>query len=402
MRSKLFFAVCLVLLRALFVYAQEAPDLTVGGGDLWVSQGADGGYHLYIRKKPGINSVLLAETTRDPLFREPNYAYRTAEWNTINGNELRVIDGAVLPQRAGGWFLVDSTPEYVREIGADVFHIFIPFVVSFGYPETRHGEVYVGNGTYINVRTFTLPYADYSGAFRDNPFVFEFNQVPLEGPPEGNFMKDTEDAFERITGATDGNLQHSVGPKDIVEKINTVITDIAAGNPSGKNIDLVICLDTTESMRNDIAAIQKQLIAQTAELASLFKNVRIGMVLYRDYRDAYLTRIIPFTGDLKTFQRSLNAVRAAGGGDIPEAVNEALYDAATKFPWGTDESAIHTGVTAAGVTTAGVSDTIDEKIIILIGDAPPHPIPRGEITERMAIDAARERGIKINAIILPQ
>jgi hypothetical protein len=391
-RPKFFFAACFILSRVLCVYAQYLPDLTVGGNDLWVSQGADGGYHLYIRKKPDINAVLLVETTRDPLLREANYAYRAAEWNFVNGNEMRIINGNVLPQSSGGWFLIDSTPEYIPELGANVFHIFIPFIVHFGYPETRHGEVYVGNGTYINVRTFTRPYADYSGAFLDNPFILEFNQAPLEGPPEANFMKDTEDAFERITGATGGSLQHSIGPKDIVDKINNVIKDIATGDPSQKNLDLVICLDTTESMRNDIAAIQKQLIARTEELAVLFKNLRIGMVLYRDYKDAYLTRVVPFTSDLKVFQRSLNAVRALGGGDTPEAVDEALYDAATKFPWERYDA----GINAESFVASS------EKIIILIGDAPPHPIPRGEITERMAIDAAREQGIKINAIILPQ
>jgi hypothetical protein len=88
---------------------------------------------------------------------------------------------------------------------------------------------------------------------------------------------------------------------------------------------------------------------------------------------------------MAVFQKSLNAIRAQGGRDIPEAVNEALYDAITDFPWD-----IETPTVAV------------KKIIILIGDAPPHPIPRGNITEKMAIDGARESGITINAIVLPQ
>jgi hypothetical protein len=322
--------------------------------------------------------VLLTETTRDPLFREPNYAYRTNVWNAVNGDEARIIDGARLVQ-SGSWSLVDSTPEFVEEIGAEVFHIYIPYVVYFGYPETRHGELFVGNGTYINVRAFALPYADYGGAFRDNPFIFEVVQKPLEGPPEANFMKDAEDAFERITRGAGGKLHYSRGPEDIVDKMRGIIAEEAGGAPQTEDLDLVICLDTTASMQNDIAAIRAELIEQTRELAARFRRLRAGVVLYRDYGDAYLTRVIPFTDDLAEFQRTLNAVRAAGGRDIPEAVNEALYDAAVKMPW------------AAA-----------KRIVILIGDAPPHPIPRGEVTERMATDAARERGVRINAIVLPQ
>ncbi|MDR2864768.1 MAG: VWA domain-containing protein, partial [Spirochaetaceae bacterium] len=380
MTSKLFLALSMLLALAIPVYAQEGivpavepALLSIDSEDLWISQGADGGYHLYIRKKPEIASVLLTETTRDPLLREPNYAYRANTWNPVNGNEIRFIDGLPLTQ-TGGWPLIDSTAEYIPEIGAEVFHIYIPYIVYYGYPETRHGEVYVGNGTYINIRAFSLPYADYRGSFKDNPFILEITQAPLEGPPEANFMKDTEDAFERITGATGGTLYHSIGPEDIVDKIKAIIQEQAGKEPKISSLDLVICLDTTASMKNDISAIRSLLIAQTKDLSLEFETFRIGMVLYRDYEDAYITKVIPFTNDLALFQKSLDSIRAVGGRDIPEAVDEALYDAALQFPW----SAV-------------------ENLVILIGDAPPHPIPKGDITEEMAITAAQNRGIKINA-----
>jgi Mg-chelatase subunit ChlD len=103
------------------------------------------------------------------------------------------------------------------------------------------------------------------------------------------------------------------------------------------------------------------------------------MVLYKDYNELYLTKIVPFTGDFAKFRTALNAIRVGGGRDIPEAVHEALYDAAVRFSW--DASS---------------------KMIILIGDAPPHPRQRGIISEDMVIKAADDQGLKINAIILPQ
>jgi hypothetical protein len=72
-------------------------DLAIGPGDLRVERDANGGFHLFIRKKPGVGSVLLTESTRDPARTEDNYAYRAAEWNAINGNETRILNGVILP-----------------------------------------------------------------------------------------------------------------------------------------------------------------------------------------------------------------------------------------------------------------------------------------------------------------
>ncbi|MDR3335118.1 MAG: hypothetical protein LBT13_09595, partial [Treponema sp.] len=86
------------------------------------------------------------------------------------------------------------------------------------------------------------------------------------------------------------------------------------------------------------------------------------------------------TRDFKAFQRTLRAVGVGGGGqEIPEAVYEALYEGAVQFPW-----------------------EADSKLLILIGDAPPHPEQQGEISKEMVDQAVAERGIKVYAILLPQ
>jgi hypothetical protein len=111
-----------------------------------------------------------------------------------------------------------------------------------------------------------------------------------------------------------------------------------------------------------------------------FTDFRIGMVVYRDYPpDAYITRVTPFTKDFSVFQRNLNAISAWGGGDIPEAVYEALYDGADKFPW-----------------------AAESRLLILVGDAPPHPVPKGSVTAEMVFSKAAENDIKLSAILLPQ
>jgi hypothetical protein len=75
----------------------------------------------------------------------------------------------------------------------------------------------------------------------------------------------------------------------------------------------------------------------------------------------------------------IDSVSVAGGRDLPEAVYEALYGAEISYQW-----------------------TAPERLIILVGDAPPHPRPRGKVTSDMVFAAAKEKGIKITTIILPQ
>jgi hypothetical protein len=369
MNKCLFYLVPLVLAGTGALYAQ---DLSITQDDLRIEQGIDGGFHLYIRKKPGAGSVLLVESTKDPALRSDNYAYRAPEWNAINGDEVRILDGAPIPRENLIFSIVDSTPENYGGLG-EAFHLYIPYILNYGYENTRHGEIYVTDGTFFNIRAFSLPYADYRGGFRDNPFELKVIQTPRKNPAGGNYMRDTEEAFREITRGS-GDLIYSTGPGDLVEKIREVLEE-----EKGKAVDLVICLDTTDSMKNDIDAVRQMLIPMLKGLTGEFSSFRIGMVLYKDYHELYLNRVVPFTENFEEFQRSLNAIRVSGGRDIPEAVYEALYEGAVKFPWENET-----------------------RIMILIGDAPPHPRQRGRISREMTVKETGDRGIKVNAIILPQ
>jgi hypothetical protein len=360
-------------------WGQNAPgsaagrDLGLREEDLRIEQRVDGGFHLFIRKRPGIASVLLTESTRDPRLIADNYAYRAPEWNPVNGGEIRILNGVPIPREDRIYSLIDSTPEVHPELG-EAFHIYIPYILHYGYESTRHGEVYVVDGAYLNIRAFSLPYGDYRGSFRDNPFRFRVTQKPLEGPPEGNFMKDTEESFREIARQGHGDLIYSLGPADLVDKIG-----IALEGEKGKKVDLVICLDTTNSMKNDINAVRRALIPMIQGIIGDFAGFRIGMVLYKDYLDEYLTRVIPFTRDFGAFQKILNGIQVRGGRDIPEAVYEALYDGAVKFEW-----------------------EAESRLMILIGDAPPHPRQRGEVSREMVDEEVARRDLRVHAIILPQ
>jgi hypothetical protein len=366
--SKLFSIIGAVTAAAfLFTGRLYAQDLSINQDDLRIEQRVDGGFHLFIRKKPDISSILISESTKDTQYLEANYAYRVSAWNEINGDERRMLNGVELapPNK----YLLDSTPEPDDQFGS-AFHIYIPYILDFGYETGRHGEIYVKDGVYFNLRAFALPYADYFGAFQDNPYLLSVTQRPLPGPPDGNYMAETLETFSSLSGGARGEMRLSKGPEDIVDIIGEIL------QKEEQPFDLVICLDTTASMKDDVAAIRAQLVELLSKLKT--QNSRVGLVLYKDYGEIYVTKSVPFTKDLSYLQREINRISTGGGKDIPEAVHEALY-AALAFPW-----------------------VVDSRFVILIGDAPPHPRPQGRITEQMVMDAAAEKGVKIYTIILPQ
>jgi len=349
-----------------------AQDLSLDADDLRIELRADGGFHLFIRRTPDIASVLLTESTRDPTMMAHTFAYRAREWNPINGNEIRLLDGVPIPRESNIFSLISSTPVSHHELG-EAFHIYIPWVLEYGHAPGRHGLVHVRDGTYFNVRAFNLPFADYRGSFADNPFILQAMQRPQERPL-GNFMQEAEVAFAGIARDGGGDFAYAATPAALVTMIEELLRQEA-----GNSVDIVLCIDTTGSMQPYIDEVRQRLIPMMREIVAEFTEWRIGILRFKDYFEEYLTRVVPFTNSFVVFQRNLNAIVARGGGDIPEAVYEALYDSVTRFPW-----------------------EAESRLVILIGDAPPHPTPRGRITRDMVFRAATERDIRISAILLAQ
>jgi len=395
------FACALLLVPLAAAGAQGAPrspaspeDLLLGPDDLRIEQLTDGGYHLYVRKKPGLGSVLLTESTKDPARKADNYAYRATEKNAVNGEEKRLLDGAFLPPESKIYSIIDSTPEPDARFG-EAFHLFIPWVVEWGYAWSRAGQTFIADGSFVNLRAFALPYADYRGAFADNPYLVRVTQVPrprpvvkaplpppplpspAPAPPKPRdpdlYMPETVRAFEGIAESGKGEARFSEGEADIVPELSALLD-----RAKGKSVDLVVCLDTTDSMKDDIDAVKKAIPEMLKERLAEFGSFRLGFVLYKDYFEDYLVKKFDFTRDFSVFTSELSAVRVAGGRDIPEAVYEALYAALVEYPW-----------------------AAEKKMIVLIGDAPPHPLPRGKIDRELVEKTSARLEVEIDAIILP-
>ncbi len=117
-------------------------------------------------------------------------------------------------------------------------------------------------------------------------------------------------------------------------------------------LDLIFVIDLTGSMWDDIDEVKSQASAIVDEVAEV-SGYRIAIVGYRDLPDPVTFEDFPFSRDKEEILENINSLTTSGGGDIPEAVYEALL------------RAINTE--AIGNWRDGVS-----KAIILMGDAPPH------------------------------
>ena len=358
--------------------ARAEDPLTLSTDDLRIEQSREGGYNLYILAKEGLGSVLITESTADPAKKESSYAFRNPAYHPVNGDEKRILNGKFLDaQKQGRYFLISSTATEIPDFGR-AFHIFIPYIVEYGYPWSRNGDLYIGGNSWINLRTFAKPYADYAGPFKDNPFRIQVTQPTPEEPTPRTAEEPAPETFtpaavETFKELAKDEIEYVETKEELIVKIQEIVKAMTEGP-----LDLVLCIDTTGSMKDSIAHVQKELVPMLLRDGRKHDPLRVGAVLYRDYFEDYVTRELPFQSDMNKVQGFVNSAKAVGGGDIPEAVHEALYAALTKLDW-----------------------QQEKRTIILIGDAPPHPRAKGRISKEMVFREAEKKGVTVHAILLP-
>jgi Mg-chelatase subunit ChlD len=148
----------------------------------------------------------------------------------------------------------------------------------------------------------------------------------------------------------------------------------------GPAVEVVFCLDTTGSMRGLLDGAKQKIWAISNQIAGgkPAPQLKIGLVAYRDRGDEYITKVFDLTEDLDAIHGHLKTFVAAGGGDEPESVNQALDDAVNKIKWSTDNKTL--------------------RIIFLVGDAPPHMDYPDDVKYPDTCVKACKMGIIINSI----
>lgn len=115
-------------------------------------------------------------------------------------------------------------------------------------------------------------------------------------------------------------------------------------------LDVVIAFDSTGSMSGEINQVKEQVHRIGTTLIKLVPKARISLCTYRDQGDAYVTKGIPLTSDVRQLEYFLEDIQAGGGGDHPEAVQEGMK-------WSIDNNRFRQSA---------------RKVLLIFGDAPPH------------------------------
>ena len=126
----------------------------------------------------------------------------------------------------------------------------------------------------------------------------------------------------------------------------TFATDLEKLRATG--LEVALLFDSTASMAGLLTDAKRDLREIVELLAELVPSARVGLLTYRDHGDAYVTRQTRLGVSLWEALAFLSSVRADGGGDFEEAVDDALLQA-SRLDW----------------------STRSRKVIVLAGDAPP-------------------------------
>jgi hypothetical protein len=141
-------------------------------------------------------------------------------------------------------------------------------------------------------------------------------------------------------------------------------------------IDIAFVVDATGSMGDEIQYLQAELGAVIAQAQDSLAatTINLGSVFYRDAGDEYVTRTTNFSAHLQPTLDFIRQQQAGGGGDFPEAVDQALAVAVNELSWTPHAKA---------------------RLLFLILDAPPHENPQVLASLQQSIRKAAAKGIRL-------
>jgi hypothetical protein len=395
MRFLKFISIALLFSLSL-INSQEASSVrTLTPNDIRITRlnPALNGFDLFVRKKPGIESIMLTDSTVDGEGIQHNYGLRAYDAHPTFANEIRNLDNRTISPEDGSYYLLTSQARVFKGLDDDEwFHLFVPSAVVYGHavPGGREGQLDMTGDIWLNIRTFTQPHATYDlnhpdRGFHDNPFSLRIGQPR---PANGAII-----ALGELSNQTGGQFFNNMTSG---QQLSSNILNIL-NTTSGSITKVVLVIDTTISMKNVLPFVQEKVIPAIFE-SMQDRMLEIGLVVYRDYEDllkgAYLTKQLTpvFTSNLTAVLQAARTLKAGGGHDIPEAVYEGIETAVHGFDW----------------------SQADSRIIIQIGDAEPHPVPKsrrvrenGQLititgpTREEIINLANQHNITVYTLLLP-
>ena len=222
------------------------------------------------------------------------------------------------------------------------------------------------NNKLLSDAKITLDYNTKTASAKTDNFG---KAVLIAGLTEKNFSLSNFSLEAEYLGKT-----YSLG--SFIHSENTITKTIAVTKTSSGTLDILFAVDATGSMGDEITFLKTELTDVINRSGSQLPGTKINMgtVFYRDREDDYLTRPFGFTNSTNSLVNFIKNQEAGGGGDFPEAVDEALKACTENMQW---------------------SNTAINRLLFLVLDAPPHKVPADLDRLYEAIKTAQEKGIRI-------
>ena len=199
------------------------------------------------------------------------------------------------------------------------------------------------------------------------PLEIDFNQVMMEAASTAAIAPAMPAPSEAATqrAAPGGGLISGV-PQTFADYIQHL---------RQTGIYVVFVIDATGSMVWVHNRVRERIETLSQYVRNLVPLARFGVIAYRDYQDPeFVIRLSQPSFDIVKARSFMSKLDALGGGDIPEAVTEALRQAENTINW-----------------RAGA-----QRVLIVIGDAPPH---RYEADEALTIaERMNQRGARLSIV----
>lgn len=209
-----------------------------------------------------------------------------------------------------------------------------------------------------------------------------------QGNASFSAVTDAQGRAYLFPNAKSGNITVTNGDESVSasfsEDERSLEVELAGAENKLNVIEIMLVIDVTGSMGDEIYFLKAELADVINRIAANDSEtvIKLAMLFYRDTDDNVPFDYYDFTdvtnpAGLASQQAALDKQNAKGGGDYPEAVDDALSMAVGK-QWST------------GATT---------KIIFHVLDAPAHDTPANKQKLTSATEKAAELGIRICPII---
>ena len=201
-----------------------------------------------------------------------------------------------------------------------------------------------------------------------------FARIPIHVPPlydKAGFDSATTASFFSLARATGGDVSLLVNSKLLSGEIAHIISTCAKDGG-----DLLLLMDKTGSMTDDIDNVRAGL-GQILRALRKHKDIRLAVALYGDKnvdKEEPWFSFQNFETDYGAAQSFVDSIKVTGGGDLPESVYDGFFEACKSNFWRSGR----------------------QRMVILIGDAPPLEKPLSDYTLGDVIAMAGSTGTRMN------